>query len=308
MVRNKFPVHTTLSSDAIKILERYEKELGAKNLVLEKALMSLDSTRFKSKLDTKNIDRMIKRMSTGILGLDDVLEGGIPEGFSVIVTGPPGTGKSTMCMQFLMEGVKHDEKCIFFSFEERLQQLVQHFVRFGWDIAKHMDDGYLEVFSMSMLSFEEINEIIETYKPQRVVFDSINVFSKSEDFRKSVAWRSLHKMLKTRTITSLLITEKHHGLMTKTFDDYDFLGDGIIFLDAMQVNEIDTTLTPVMAVQKMRATKVDPTPQPFRFTDNGIVKYRSVHLSPGALQDKMKKTRSTPDEFGDPFASGEIGY
>src|SRR6056297_3121522 len=102
MARNKFPVHTTLSSDAVKILERYEKELGAKNLVLEKALMSLDSSKFKSKIDTNNIDKAIKRINTGVAGLDDMLEGGVPEGFTVVVTGPPGTGKTTLCMQFLM--------------------------------------------------------------------------------------------------------------------------------------------------------------------------------------------------------------
>jgi hypothetical protein len=81
MARNKYPVHTTLSHDAIKVLERYEKELGAKNLVLEKALLSLDTSRFKSKLDTQNLDRAIKRISTGVAGLDDMLEGGDPRRF-----------------------------------------------------------------------------------------------------------------------------------------------------------------------------------------------------------------------------------
>lgn len=45
-MRNKFPIHTTLSSEAIKILERYEKELGAKNIVLEKALLAMDGMRY----------------------------------------------------------------------------------------------------------------------------------------------------------------------------------------------------------------------------------------------------------------------
>ncbi len=288
MSRNKFPVHTTLTADAVKILERYEKELGAKNLVLEKALYSLDSTRFKSKLDTKNIDRVIKRVNTGINGLDDMLEGGIPEGFSIIVTGPPGTGKTTMSMQFLVEGIKKGEKCIFFSFEERINQLIQHFIRFGWDLGKYIDDGYLEIFGMALLTFEEINEIIDTYKPQRIVFDSLNVFANSEDFRKSIAWRSLHKTLKKKKVTSFLITEKDHGIQTKKFDNYDFLGDGIIFLDSMQLNELDSTLTPVMAIQKMRATKVDGIPQPFRFSEKGIVKYRGVGASPSRLQERMR--------------------
>jgi KaiC/GvpD/RAD55 family RecA-like ATPase len=286
MVRNKYPVHTTLSSDAIKVLDRYEKELGAKNLVLEKALLSLDKGRFRSKMDAGNLQCSIKRISTGVVGLDDMLEGGIPEGFSVIVTGPPGTGKTTLCMQYLMEGVTKGEKCVLFSFEERLPQLVQQFMRFGWDVAKYIDDGYLEVFGMSMLTFEEITEIIETYKPRRIVFDSLNVFSNPENFRNSGGWRSLHRTIKNRNITSFLITEKKHGIETKDFDEYDFLGDGIIFLDSMQLNDIDNTLTPVMAIQKMRATKIDPTPQSFRFGEKGIEKYRSVQTSK-VLQNKI---------------------
>ncbi|MEL4304679.1 RAD55 family ATPase [Methanococcoides sp. LMO-2] len=300
MARNKFPVHTTLSSDAVKILERYEKELGAKNLVLEKALMSLDSSKFKSKIDTNNIDKAIKRINTGVVGLDDMLEGGVPEGFSVVVTGPPGTGKTTLCMQFLMEGVRNDEKCLFFSFEERIQQLIQHFMRFGWDIGKHIDDGYLEIFGMSPLSFEEIGEIIDAYKPKRIVFDSLNIVTDPSEFRKSLSWRTLHKQLKAKNITSFLITEKEHGIETKSYDTYDFLGDGIIFLDQIQANEVEPNLTPVMAVRKMRATRVDTSPQPFRFTDKGISKYRTVNLTASKLQERMNMHQSA--------SSHEPGY
>ncbi|NYT19521.1 MAG: circadian clock protein KaiC [Methanosarcinales archaeon] len=292
MARNKFPVHTTLSSDAVKILERYEKELGAKNLVLEKALMSLDSSKFKSKIDTNNIEKSIKRVNTGVVGLDDMLEGGIPEGFTVVVTGPPGTGKTTLCMQFLMEGIKNDEKCIFFSFEERVQQLIQHFMRFSWDVGKHIDDGYLEMFGMSMLSFEEIGEIIEAYKPHRIVFDSLNMFADPVEFRKSLEWRTLHKLLKTKNITSFFVTEKEFGIETKSYDTYDFLGDGIIFLDKLQTNEVEQDLTPVMSVQKMRATRVDTSPQPFRFTDKGIAKYRTVNLTASKLQERINMRQS----------------
>ncbi len=286
-MRNKFPIHTTLSSEAIKVLERYEKELGAKNLVLEKALLALDGTRYRAKLDTSGMGMKLKRIGTGISGLDESIEGGIPKGFSVVVTGPPGTGKTTFCMQYLMEGVKNNEKCIFFSFEERVEQLVQHFMRFGWDIGKYMGDGYLEIFGMSMLTSEEIIEIIDSYKPERVVFDSINVFAEPADFRTSGSWRSLLRLLKVKKITSLFITEKHHGIEIKQFDDYDFLGDGIIFLDSIQTNEIDTTPTPVMAVQKMRATRIDRTPQPFRFTSDGISKYRAMGMQSNALQNKL---------------------
>ncbi len=294
-MKSKFAIHTTLSGDAIKVLERYEKDLGAKNVVLEKALLNLDNSRFKAKLDTQNIDRLLKRVPTGIPGLDDFLEGGFPKGFSIVVTGPPGTGKTTFCMQFLMEGAKNGERCIFFSFEERAQQLVQHFMRFGWDIGKYIDDGYLEIFGISMLTSEEMIEIIESHKPDRVVFDSLNVFTAPDEFRRSTSWRALHRLLKKEKITSLLVTEKAHGIEKKEFDGYDFLGDGIVFLDFVQTNEVDTTPMPVMAIQKMRATRIEHTPQPFRFTSTGIAKYRALNLPQKILQEKMEQRRTERD-------------
>jgi KaiC/GvpD/RAD55 family RecA-like ATPase len=140
---------------------------------------------------------------------------------------------------------------------------------------------------MSPLSFEEIGEIIEVYKPKRVVFDSLNMFADPVEFRKSLSWRTLHKQLKTKNITSYLVTEKEFGIETKAYDTYDFLGDGVIFLDQIKTNEVEPNLTPVMAVQKMRATCVDTSPQPFRFTDKGISKYRTVNLTASKIQEKM---------------------
>ncbi len=89
-MNDKHPIHTTLSTDAMRILERYENELGSKNTVLERALMGMDKLRFKEKIDTQSISRIIKRVNTGILGFDGLIEGGIPEGFVTIITGPPG--------------------------------------------------------------------------------------------------------------------------------------------------------------------------------------------------------------------------
>lgn len=279
MARNKYPIHTTLNVDAFRILERYQKEFGAKNIVLEKALLNLDGTRFKGKLDPACIEHAIKRISSGIPGLDECLEGGIPKGFAIVVTGPPGTGKTTLCMQSLVEGARNNEKCIFFSFEEHVDQLVRHFMRFDPNIVNYLDDGYLEIFGMSMLTSEEIIEIIESCNPERIVFDSLNAFATSDEFRASGTWRGVHRLLKRKGITSFFITEKMHGIETRKFDDFDFLGDGIIFLDSIQTNRIDTTPMPVMAIQKMRATRIDSTPKPFRFTNKGIAKFPEINSS-----------------------------
>ncbi|MCE8423444.1 MAG: AAA family ATPase [Candidatus Methanoperedens sp.] len=268
MIRDKYPIHTTLSTSAMRILERYEKELGAKNLVLEQALLGMDKLRFREKIDPQSVSRIIKRTRTGIRGFDELIEGGIPEGFVVVVTGPPGTGKTTFSIQFLLEGVKNNERCIYFSFEEKVEQIIKQSLRFGWDAGEYIDKGYLEIFGFTMLSSEEIIEIFNVFKPRRVVFDSLNIFFDEKEFRKSAQWRNILKEIRDKKITCLVITEKKHGLDVREFDDFDFMGDGTIFLDKKLMKELYPTY--FFQIQKMRLTKINEIQQPFEFSDHGI--------------------------------------
>lgn len=283
-MRTKHPIHTTLSTEAMSVLKRYEQELGAKNIVLERALLGMDKLRFNEKVDTQTISKIIKRVKTRIYGFDDLVEGGIPEGFIVVATGTPGTGKTTFSMQFLLEGMKKNEKCIFFSFEEKVEQLIKQSVRYGWDIGKYLEKGYLEIFGFTMLSTEEIIEIIDTFKPKRIVFDSLNIFSDITDIRKSSELRNIIKVIKEKKITCLAITEKKHGLEVKEFDDFDFMADGILFFDKKLTNELDVQKTYFVEIQKMRLTKINETSQHFIFADKWI-----EIKSPGGLAKALKK-------------------
>jgi len=269
-MNDKHPIHTTLSTDAMRILERYEIELGTKNQVLERALLGMDKLRFKDKIDTQSISRIIKRVNTGIHGFDGLIEGGIPEGFVSIVTGPPGTGKTTFSLQFLMEGIRNNERCIFFSFEEMAEQLIKQTIRFGWNLGEYVDKGYLEIFGFSRFSTEEIIEIIDIFKPKRIVFDSLNIFSDISDFRRSPQWRNIMKEIKEKKITCLAVTEKSHGGSANEFDEFDFMGDGVISFDKKQKNEFDTYPTCTIQIQKMRLTKVNEIAHQFVIKENGI--------------------------------------
>jgi circadian clock protein KaiC len=289
-MRDKHPIHTTLSTDAMRILERYEKELGTKNCVLERSLLGMDRLRFKDKIDTQSISRIVKRKKTGIPGFDELIEGGIPEGFVVVVTGPPGTGKTTLSLQFLFEGVKNNERCIFFSFEENAEQLINHSIRFGWDFGEYIDKGYLEIFGFSRFSTEEIMEIIDIFKPKRIVFDSLNIFSDVTEFRRSTQWRNILKEIKEKKIICIAITEKQSDLSAKKFDDFDFMGDGLFFLDKKQNHELDPYPTFYIFPQKMRLTQLNEFSSPFVFTDHGIELKSSASLERKIVFNKFKKT------------------
>ena len=76
----------------------------------------------------------IKRLKTGVEGLDELIGGGIPEGSIVLVSGTPGTGKTILGMQFLCEGAKRGEMGILVSFEQEREDLVRQASMFGWDL------------------------------------------------------------------------------------------------------------------------------------------------------------------------------
>jgi KaiC/GvpD/RAD55 family RecA-like ATPase len=169
-----------------------------------------------------------------------------------------------------MDGVRNNERCIFFSFEEMAEQLIKQTIRFGWNIGEYMDKGYLEIFGFSRFSTEEIIEIIDIFKPKRIVFDSLNIFSDISDFRRSLQWRNILKEIKDKKITCLAITEKKTGQSAGEFDEFDFMGDGIILFDKKLRNELDPYPTSNIKIQKMRLTKVNEMPHPFIINDHGI--------------------------------------
>ena len=302
---DKHPIHTTISTEALRILERYEKELGAKNTVLERALLGMDKLRFKEKVDAHNISRVIKRVEMGIPGFDDLIEGGMPEGFVVVVTGPPGTGKTTFSLQYLMEGLKKDERSIFFSFEEKVEQIIKQSIRFGWDIGEYIDKGYLEIFGFTMLSTEEILEIFNVFKPKRIVFDSLNTFFDIREFRRSSQWRTILKEIRDKKISCLAITEKRHGLEVKEYDEFDFMGDGVIFFDKRQRHDLDPYPTYYIQIQKMRITKINEMPHPFIFTERGLelIGNRGLSKRMGEIPPPDQKSPKVPDSLDNDITS-----
>ncbi len=275
-------IHTTIDSEAYRILQKYEEQWGGKNAVLEAALKGLDHGH-KAKLDIKIYEK-VGRKSTGIPTLDQMLEGGFPRNFVIVVTGTPGTGKTTFGMQFLVDGIKNGERGLFFSFEEDSEQLANHCLRFGWNLREYAEEGRLIIYGLSTISVNDIIEVVQEYKPSRVVIDSINLltdFGPSTALRQNSMLRNLLKLLKHERVTTIITTEKTHGLEKKEFDQFDFMGDGLIFLDRTTVNDMDVFL---LKIQKMRGTKINGQTKVFEMTEKGIVV--SLDFSPGIFDIK----------------------
>src|SRR3984957_6651498 len=130
------------------------------------------------------------RIQTGITGLDDVLGGGLPQGHLYLVEGDPGTGKTTLGLQFLLAGIKEGESVIYVTLSESKRELEEVIRSHGWskdslhiyEMTPPEEDlspeAQYTVFHPSEVELADtitaILERVDRSKPQRVVFDSLS--------------------------------------------------------------------------------------------------------------------------------------
>lgn len=197
------------------------------------------------------------KLSTGIRGLDEVLYGGLIKGAAYLLRGGPGTGKTTIGLQFLKAGVDKGEKVLYITLEETESNLRRNAHINAMDLSgiEFLDlspgkDYFAKIESYDIFSPAEVerapvtNQIVEkirTLDPDRVFVDpvtqlcylSTDVFQ----FRKQVL--SFLRYLTDQKITVLFTSE-----MSSTIPDHDlqFMADGIIELEFKDLNRFLTVL------------------------------------------------------------------
>ena len=135
-------------------------------------------------------DGMDERISTGMSGLDDILGGGFDPNRLYLVEGTPGSGKTTLALQFLLEGVKRGEKVLYITLSESESELRLVATRHGWSLdgvpifqlvppeASHGPDHEVTLFHPSEIELGETTKLIfeqvRQNEPVRVVFDSLS--------------------------------------------------------------------------------------------------------------------------------------
>ena len=93
----------------------------------------------------------MNRVPTGIIGLDELIEGGFPESRSVLLSGACGTGKSIFCAQFIYQGAKkYNDPGIYVTLDERPNLIREDMMRFGWDFRKLEDQNMIQIIDGSI--------------------------------------------------------------------------------------------------------------------------------------------------------------
>jgi circadian clock protein KaiC len=220
------------------------------------------------------------RASTGVPGLDEMMDGGIPTGDSVLVAGPSGSGKSVLATQFIAEGGKQGEPGVLVVFEEHPKEYLHRADGFGFHLREMIDAGTLEALYLRPLdlspdeTLHEIREAAERVGAKRVVIDSMSGFELAlaptfrADFREA-----LYRLVGALTgvgITVLTTMEVTQGQDELRFTPnvISFLADDLI---SLRYVEVDRSLKKVAAVVKMRGSQHSKAYREYEITETGFV-------------------------------------
>ena len=248
---------------------------------------------------------MSKKVATGISGLDELVEGGIPEGRVILIIGGPGAGKTILCGQFLYKGMyENSQNGVFVSLDEAKDHFYSEMQKFGWNFEKAESErkfAFVDATKISQVAMlkeklykeeskslrgkqlsidkliEDLQARISQIKAKRAVVDTLAalIYRFPDPIERRIAIVELIASLSDLGVTSFVTTELGQLGLERNALEEEFLVHGVIM---MQTLFSGGTTTRAMQVEKMRGTKVNPSLVPYQIDRSGIEIYPNMPL------------------------------
>jgi len=219
----------------------------------------------------------LKRISSGILGFDPLVQGGFKQGSINLVAGGPGSAKTIFAIQFLMEGLVNGEPGIYVTFEERKDKLYQDMLGFGWDLEKYEAEGkfaFLEytpeqVKKVLVEGGGTIDTLVSEMKAQRMVIDSITSFTLlyKDELAQKESSLALFELINTWGCTAVLTSQEESTDSSTITAALEFEVDSIILLYHFRKKG---SRIRAIEILKMRGTKYPEKTFGLEITNKGI--------------------------------------
>lgn len=222
------------------------------------------------------------RVTSGIKGLDKLIEGGFEKSSAVLICGGGGSGKSIFATQFLVEGIKNqNETGIYISFEEVKERFFHHMLVFGWDLKSLEDQGRFIFLKYSPERIakivkernKEIENSIKDVEAKRIVIDSLSayasLFETESEKRKMLV--ALFDMIKEWECTTVVVAEEDQRPGIYNSSVMGFMADAIVLI--YNEREPKGLRYRAMEVFKMRGTKHESKICSMKIGEHGIEVY-----------------------------------
>ena len=233
---------------------------------------------------------MVERISTGIAGLDDMIEGGFPKASTILVKGPPGSFKTILCLQVLYNNAKRKVPGLYITFNQSISGIKEQAMQFGWNF-----DGLPVEFVSFDATVEadleaHVTNTVKEKKAKVVVFDSLTSFLSrppitASAYQSDPVMESIKRFpgikisedALIRAATARLIRRVSQGdaVIMFIYEDQtlegiraacEYLVDGVV-----RLARIESIGKRTLTIEKMRYTRHDFLPRTIALRESGIV-------------------------------------
>jgi non-specific serine/threonine protein kinase len=242
------------------------------------------------------LNEEFKIISTGIQGLDEMLNGGFPERYVVLISGGPGSGKTIFSLQFLYQGIMKGEKGVYVSLDENVNLIKRNMkFSFNWDFDKLEKEKKVEIIDwtpirhvpdevkigsvtvrkreFSIISLIDIiKKSVSRIGAKRIVVDPITtlVFQFQDISERRFVIMDLLQCLTETGCTSILSSEFRMSNLEHDFQPEEYLCQGVILFQSLITGG---SFSRAVHIEKMRGVSHDNQPRPYKITNNGITFY-----------------------------------
>ncbi len=250
---------------------------------------------------------MLEKSPTGIKGLDEITNGGLPKGRPTLVAGGAGSGKTLMAMEFLIHGIEnYGEPGVFVAFEETAEELAKNVRSLGFDLKRLTDKKKLSVdyvyierseieetgeYDLSGL-FVRLGHEIDTIKARRVVLDTIEVLFAGLPNESIIRaeLRRLFRWLKEKGVTTVITGERGTDMLTRHGLE-EYVADCVILLDHRVTDQLSTRR---LRIVKYRGSSHGTNEYPFLIGNTGISVLPITSLGLKAIASKERVSTGIP--------------
>jgi circadian clock protein KaiC len=225
----------------------------------------------------------LKKCPTGIRGLDDITDGGLPQGRATLICGGAGCGKTLLAMEFIVQGIRRQaEPGVFMAFEETADELAQNVASLGFDLPalirqKKLAIDYVHIERSEIVETGEydldgllirLSTLIDAVGAKRVVLDSVEALFAGlpNEAILRAELRRLFRWLKDKGVTTIITGERGDGTLTRHGIE-EYVSDCVIVLDHRIMGQIATRR---LRVVKYRGSKHGTNEYPTLIDEHGL--------------------------------------
>ncbi|EMA20252.1 KaiC domain-containing protein [Haloarcula amylolytica] len=229
----------------------------------------------------------IPRVDIGIEGLDQMIQGGIPQRHLIVTIGSAGTGKTTFGLQFLHHGLRNGENAVFLTLEQSHDAILDTASERGWGFEEYEEQGQLAIVDLDPVEMAnsldnirgELPALIEKFGADRLVLDSVSLLEMMYDdqSRRRTEVFDFTRSLKQAGVTTMLVSEasennpfaSRHGII-------EYLTDAVFILQYVRSDTGETRLA--VEIQKIRNANHSRETKPYEITNDGISVYQQANI------------------------------